>query len=101
MLRGMTAAQFNRWLAWRDAQPRGEDRADVHTAFIATVQANANSKEPVEITDVMAALTDLWDPPTESEVAKRKEQKKARRRENARKKFVSMGGKGWRQISAR
>jgi len=101
MLRGMTAAQFTRWLAWRDAQPRGEDRADIHAAFLATFQANANATEPVDLADVMAALTDLWDPPSKTEIEIRVEQKKARRRERARRKFVSMGKNGWQQISAK
>jgi hypothetical protein len=89
----MTASQFSRWLAWWNAQPRGEERSDIHTAFLATIAANANSKDPVEIADVMTALTDLWDQPTPAEIEKRAEQKKARRREKARKKFVAMGKK--------
>lgn len=90
MLSDLSAADLMRWMAWYEVAPRGDDRADLHAAFVAQESGGAFRKEPVPLIDLLDNLKDHWEPMTPEKV----EERKRRRRERARQKFISMAKRG-------
>lgn len=53
---GMSAAQLRGWIEYYEYEPFGEERADLRTAIVACVVANANrsrNQKPFKVNDFM------------------------------------------------
>jgi hypothetical protein len=80
----MTVRDVALWKAWHAIEPRGEERADYHTAFLASLL----SKNPdLDLNDFLQRLRDMWTPLT----AEQEQRRKAKRKRKARNKLKMVG----------
>jgi hypothetical protein len=80
-----------KWRAWYEAQPRGEERADLHAALIAKEILNVAialaGGEPATTAELLEHLEDHWREPTAAE----KRHRKLRRRQRGLAKLRGVG----------
>ena len=77
----MSARDMEIWRAWYEIEPRGDDRADYHAAFLAYyIRAAAGGKNLPTIGECLESLRLLWADGGEFAKAKERRQRKADKR---------------------